>query len=213
MKKLCLVALAAIFSLTAVNAQDVKYGPKLGLNLASLNGDDADELDGRTSFNVGGAVEIPISEKFSFQPEFLYSAQGAKFEETFVEQGISVDTETTIRLDYINVPLMAKYYVAEGFSLEVGPQIGILLTSEAEVEASAVVNGETVSASETQDLKDDTNGIDFGVNLGLGYTLENGLNFGARYNLGLSNVNDFEGSDDIKTTNGVFQISVGYFFN
>ncbi len=57
-------------------------------------------------------------------------------------------------------------------------------------------------------------GTDFGVNLGLGYKMENGLNFGARYNLGLSDnldVDDFE-AEGAEYKNSVIQISVGYFF-
>ena len=53
--------------------------------------------------------------------------------------------------------------------------------------------------------------IDFGLNFGLGYKLDSGLNFGARYNMGLSNINDTDDDDDT-IKNGVFQISLGYFF-
>ena len=53
--------------------------------------------------------------------------------------------------------------------------------------------------------------IDFGVDFGIGYKLEGGLNFGARYNLGLTDINDeYEEGGTYK--NGVFQISLGYFF-
>ena len=60
-------------------------------------------------------------------------------------------------------------------------------------------------------VKDSFKKIDFGANVGLGYKLENGLNFGVRYNLGLSNINNVSGSSD-KYKNGVLQASVGYFF-
>lgn len=42
--------------------------------------------------------------------------------------------------------------------------------------------------------------------------MESGLNFAARYNLGFSNINSGEGSDEFKNQNSVIQISVGYFF-
>ena len=94
---------------------------------------------------------------------------------------------------------MGKYYFTEGFSLEVGPQIGFLLKAEGEVDGISV------------DFKDEVKNIDFGLNFGVGYKMKNGLNFGVRYNLGLSNTNDMEGIDD-KNQNIVFQISIGYFF-
>ena len=80
-------------------------------------------------------------------------------------------------------------------SLEAGPQIGFLLSAQ----------------KESTDVKNSFNTVDFGVNFGLGYKLDNGLNFGARYNLGLSDINNIDGFTD-KNKNGVFQLSVGYFF-
>ena len=65
--------------------------------------------------------------------------------------------------------------------------------------------------NEDIDVKVNFKSIDYGVNLGLGYKLENGLNFGARYNFGLANINDVEGSSD-KFRNGVAQITIGYSF-
>ncbi|WP_346881475.1 porin family protein [uncultured Algibacter sp.] len=202
MKNLFLLSIIAVFAIGSVNAQEVKFGAKAGVNFASLNGDDSGELDSRTSFHIGAVAEIIISDKFSVQPELLYSGQGAKFEETFLDEKF----ESTLKLDYLNIPIMAKYYVYEGLSVEAGPQIGFLLSAESEDKE----DGET----ETADVKDQISSIDFGLNFGLGYKLENGLNFAARYNLGLSNVFDDsdDDSDDFKQQNGVFQISVGYTF-
>ena len=156
-----------------------------------------DSFDSRTAFHVGFVAEIVISETFSFQPELLYSAQGADWS----EDGF----EGTTQVDYLNVPLMAKFYVGEGFSLEAGPQIGFLLS------AKDVEDGE-----DDFDLKDYVKGIDFGLNLGVGYKLEGGLNFGARYNLGLSDINDSDEGDfdegDFSIKNSVIQAYVGFFF-
>ena len=212
MKKLFLLSIIAVLGMTTVNAQEVKFGVKAGLNLASITGDETDNLDGRTSFHLGAVAEISISDKFSVQPELLYSTQGAKYEDSESGSGFSYNEESTIKLDYINLPIMAKYYVSEGFSIEVGPQIGFLMSAKEDYEYSETIDGETFSDSGEEDIKDSVSGIDFGLNLGLGYKLESGLNFGARYNLGLSNINDFEGSDEFKIQNSVIQVSVGYFF-
>jgi hypothetical protein len=193
MKKLFLILTIASLSSLVMNAQDIAIGAKAGVNFASIGGDDTDDLDGRTAFHVGAAVEIPISDKFSVQPELLYSAQGA----TTSEEGIDVD----FNADYLNIPVMAKFYVGEGFSIEAGPQLGFLLSAKAK------------AGSEEEDLKDFVKSTDFGANLGLGYKLESGLHFGARYNLGISNINDGLDSEDFKNQNNVIQVSVGYFFN
>ena len=107
---------------------------------------------------------------------------------------------------------MAKYYVAEGFSLEAGPQIGLLLSAKDVWTENW--DGETDSGSE--DLMDFLNKLDFGLNFGVGYKLDSGLNFGARYYLGLANIEDdddyAEDDGDYWIKNNVFQFSVGYSF-
>ncbi|MBW2962958.1 porin family protein [Mesonia aestuariivivens] len=183
MKKLVFVGLIMIFGLSTGLAQEVQFGAKAGINFATLSGDQTSDFETVTSFNVGVVSEISISEKFSFQPELMYSRQGYSF------------GDNVIALNYLNLPLMGKYYLTEGLSIEAGPQIGYLLSAD----------------NEGDDVEDSFNSFDFGVNFGVGYKLDNGLNFGVRYNLGISDVNELK---EVKNTykNDVFQVSVGYFF-
>lgn len=177
MKKILLLAVFTVLGFANVNAQEIKFGAKAGLNFSTVNGSNTNNIDYVTSYHVGVVSEIPISEKFSFQPELMYSRQGYSF------------NNDVIAMNYLNIPLMGKYYVTKGLSLEAGPQIGFLLSAKNE--------GVKVTNSFTT--------FDFGANFGLGYKLENGLNFSARYNLGITKV-------DTDNRNGVFQVSVGYFF-
>lgn len=64
---------------------------------------------------------------------------------------------------------------------------------------------------ESDDFKDEMETVDFGLNIGAGYQLENGLLFNARYCYGLSNIVKDAGDEWYK--NNVFQFSVGYKFN
>ncbi len=125
MKKLFLFTALALLSLTISIAQ-VNFGAKAGVNFSDITGDDVDSFTGRTAFHVGVVAEIMISDMFSVQPELLYSAQGSDWEEDF--EGDTFSGEGPI--DYLNIPIMAKYYVVEGLSLEAGPQIGILLSAK-----------------------------------------------------------------------------------
>lgn len=200
MKKQILLIAVAIFSFSVMQAQDVRFGAKAGVNFASIGGDFTDGVDGTTGFHIGGLVELMLTDNFSVQPEVLYSAQGAESEET--DGGITVTSK--LKLDYINIPIMAKYYVTEGLALEAGPQVGFLASANSEVE----FGGET----EETDISDFTSGLDLGVGAGASYRLDMGVFFGARYVLGLSNINDYDGSDDVKQQNNVIQVSVGYSF-
>ena len=217
MKKINLTLVIAIITILSVNAQTT-FGVKAGANFSSFAysdsyGEDDDEK-ARTSMHFGAVAEIQISDKFSLQPELLYSSLGTKWEWS----GPDYSGEDAVKVNYLTVPVMAKYYVAEGFSLEVGPQIAFLLS--AKYEWNETYDGESDSGSE--DYKEYLKNVDFGLNFGVGYKLDSGLNFGARYYLGLSNIEEEEdgydgrGDDydegDYWMKNRVFQISVGYTF-
>lgn len=191
MKKLFLLMIS--LTVCSLHAQIVTFGAKAGVNFASISADDDDDLDGRTSFHIGATAEFSLSETFSVQPELLYSGQGFTTKES--------DIDITGKMDYINLPIIAKFYVAEGLSLEVGPQVGFLLNAKLEGKE----DGNSVSI----DFKDETKSVDFGANFAIGYKLDSGINLGFRYYLGLTNVSD-EDSDDVK--NNVLQLSVGYNF-
>lgn len=212
MKKLLFTTLVLLYGFTYVNAQEkAQFGVKGGINVATIT-EDADfvNFDSRTCFHIGVVMELPISETFSFQPELLFSCQGADYS---LNDDVSIDEPTkaangfegSVKLNYLNVPLMAKYYVVEGLNIEAGPQLGFLLSAKDEYDYP----GE----SGEEDIKDYVKGIDFGINFGIGYKLEGGLNFGARYNLGLSDANDnIEELGDQTLKNRLFQFSLGYFF-
>ena len=112
-----LLAIALFCSMITANAQDVKFGLKAGLNLANIAGDDLQNallitggaLGGsfeitkkvKPGILVGGYVSIGINDRFSLQPELLYSAQGARFEVKDNTSGITVDTDRT-DLNFLN---------------------------------------------------------------------------------------------------------------
>src|SRR5690554_3793689 len=187
MKKLLLIVALGLFTFTTVEAQEFRMGAKLGLNVASLGGDTYGNLSlgARTSFHIGGLVEIPLMGNFAIQPELLYSSEGADWS-TF---GSSYD----FKLDYIRIPVLAKYYFIEGLSAELGPNFGVLVSAK----------------QDDVDVKDGMNGFDVGLGVGASYRLNMGVFFSLRYNKGFMNVND---SDAIKQQTNVFQVSAGYSF-
>lgn len=183
MKKIILTV-AAVFVLSFANAQDkkeksggsgeMKFGVKAGYANTNFGGDAT--TDAASNFYVGGLVDFSISEKFHIQPELLYSMEGADNEET--------------NLDFIRIPIMAKYYVADGFNIQAGPEF-------------AFVAGGGL-------IKDEAKSFDYGLGFGAGYELTSGLMFDARYNLGLADINDT--GTDAKVTTTSFQIGLGYRF-
>ncbi|UUV21847.1 porin family protein [Paenimyroides aestuarii] len=202
MRKITMTLLGLVaFSTSALAQQEVKFGPKAGVNFANLSGLDNSEM--KIGFHVGAVAEIKFNEKFSIQPEVIYSTQGAKTSTTTPLGSF----ESEIKNDYINVPIMAKYYIVDGFSAELGPYVGFLMKSESEI------------GNLTGDSKDAYKSVDFGLGVGLAYDMPMGFFVGARYNLGLSKANEdisaANGNVTFQTSdlkNGVIQVGVGYKF-
>lgn len=192
MKKIILSAIA-IMAFAFTNAQSTRFGVKGGLNLSTVVGGDVDNTKTLVGFHVGGLAEIHIVEKFYIQPELLFSAQGTKVD------GLGSDGD--LKLNYLNIPVVAKYYIVDKkFNVEAGPQLGVLLSAKA--------NGE--------DVKDFTRSVDFGFNIGAGYSFTDNLSVGLRYTIGLSPItdNDIDNSEDYYNSakNSNLQLSLAYKF-
>jgi len=199
MKKLMLLTVFTVLGMSNVDAQGFGFGIKAGLNFASVDFDqNISDINGRTTFHVGAMVDLDISEKFSIQGEVLWSLQGYNVDALFFDDNENIENvEITTKLDYINVPILAKYEFTEGLSALVGPQIGFL------IEANSEFNDIDIA------LSDGFNSTDISGAVGLMYEIDNGLNVGARYTFGLSDILD---SDNADAKNYVVQLSVGYFF-
>jgi opacity protein-like surface antigen len=202
-KNLLLFALIIGF---ASHAQKPQFGLKAGLNIANaaLSGDGSPDGKSLAGFHVGLFTDFKLSSKFSFQPELLYSAQGTQFDYVVNFEGVNYDTSSKLKLNYINIPLMMKYYADPKFYLEFGPQIGFLTSADIEVTV--------LGTTSTQDFKDSMNSTDFGLNFGLGYDVSKKVVLSARYNQGLSNGFNTEPGDNSKLKNNVISFSLGYKF-
>ncbi len=193
MKKHIVLVLLGLFSSAAI-AQKMTVGIKGGLNLASLKisaGGLSASSNDLFSFHGGFYGTIMNSEKFGFQPEFLYSAQGGK----------GSGGSGNFNLGYINIPVMMRYTFTPGVSLQAGPQLSFLL--------NATVDG--------TDIKSVMNTMDFGACFGLGVDMPSGVNFAFRYNIGFSNTLTSAatsglsglGFGNLTMTNQVIQFSLG----
>ena len=207
MKKIILSTLLVLaFGFTY--AQKAEFGIKGGLNSSNFSGDtEGMDFKSRIGFNVGAFAAIELSEKITLQPEILFSTQGAKAENVSADvNGVNYTADINFNLSYINIPVMFKYYVADKFNFEAGPQIGFLTSAETSTKL------EGFSQTVDQDAKDYFESVDFGFNLGAGYDFTKNVSAGIRYNIGLSNVLKTQPGDDSESQNSVFSISVGYKF-
>jgi hypothetical protein len=192
MKKL-IVLLVVTMTGTALYAQGVSGGLKVGVNLANQKFEsDGFSItpDSRTSFHVGGFLTAMITESFGVQPEVLYNSVGSKFD-------IS-GSDVVQKFNYLSVPILLRYNPVPVFNLHAGPQFGILLSATQEFDG------------DSEDIED-VKTLDLGLGFGAGLDLPMGLTASLRYTLGLSNIADTD-DDDATMKNNVFQVSIGYKF-
>lgn len=200
MKKTIFTLLFTIIAFAGFSQVSVNFGPKVGLNLSAINVENNRvNTDLKAAWHVGVFANIRIG-RFGIQPEVMYSMQGSEYKDKVV--GNAKYSGKAV-LGYINIPIMAKYYIFRGLNIELGPQFGFMATGKDKWER----NGSDASGTTT--LKGDgvTNTFDFSICGGLGYDFAFGLVVGARYNLGTTSISDF-----MTDLNRVGQISVGWRF-
>src|SRR5690554_589867 len=174
MKKLILGVFAVFFAITSY-AQGIDFGIKAGANFSTLT--DATGLKNKTGFHGGVFLGLKFNDKIALQPELLYSQQGAEFDMGKVD------------LNYINVPVIVKYYLVQGLNIQLGPQFGFVVDDNI---SNAIFEAEDFDVS--------------GV-IGAGYDFPFDIRLDARYNFGFTDV-----VKDTGSKNGVFSIALGYSF-
>lgn len=185
------LALAAVLMVSTANAQHLDIGIKGGLNLYNIKNDEGFKYDAKAGVNIGLLGHIHFTKQFALQPELVYSTEGGKYTVAGVD--------TKVKLAYINVPVMFQYMFENGFRLEAGPQVGFLTSAKSETNKT------------TTDIKNSIKPVDFSLGAGVGYLHpKSGFGVDARYNLGLSNINE---NSTVKSTNRGFQLGVFYLFD
>ena len=198
MKKMMMIA-AMMVATVAAKAQfepgTFTLQPKVGVTLATISSDDS-----KFKFGMAAGIEgqYQLNNWFGLSAAVMYSQQGFK----------AKDIDLKRNLEYINIPVMAKFYVTKGLSLNVGVQPGFMTKAKAKGEGRNV------------DVKSNCNKVDFSIPMSVAYEFENGLTFEARYTTGLTNVGKdaFDSSHSswdkaYQNKNEVFMLTVGYKFS
>lgn len=189
MRKLFFIAFIGLLGVGVASAQELDLGLKAGANFSNFS--DAKDLDlsSKTGLQIGAFAAVRMGD-IAIQPEILYSQQGAKFKSKDVD------------LNYVNVPVMFKYYIINSLNIQAGPQFGFVVDDNISKVFSEIGNG-------VKSNKFDLSGL-----VGIGLDLPFGIRLDGRYNFGLSKAlkAESDGIVDTSAKNNVFTISVGYSF-
>lgn len=191
--------LAAIFCLILAefSQAQIRYGARVAGAITNITDVHANSKS-RGGFQIGVAAMIPITNNdiLFFQPEVQYSAQG-EFDQHFRSDG---DYKQKVFVNMINVPLFAKMYFTDAeseFYLEGGPFFGIQIGNKTD-------KFDFVTEADDNEYS----GFDFGVGLGVGYSLNRNVEFSIRYMYGLvDQVKNDAANTSNKTSNLNFGIS------
>lgn len=189
----------AIFSFMLFGfAEGITFGIKAGMNISNMN---VESMQSRIGFCGGGFATVGVGDMVVIQPEAMYTQKGAKWESWYEPEII------TLKLDYINIPLLFKFMVpvkgAVKPNLFVGPYLGINVNATHRIDR-------IYGTSEERDYDEFYEDTDFGMVLGGGvdFLLKKGkFVLDGRYSIGLITVQ--EGSD---LKNRVFSFTLGYLF-
>lgn len=196
MKKILfsLFAIVLAISSSAQNYERIGYGAKAGLNIAMLT---EGASQARLNYNAGVFVDYDFSVDWSVELGVNYSRQGGCNDE--FATSLTETNDMTLCLDYINLPLVAKFYPIEGMNVFLGPQFSFLVNAE-----------QKIDGGEDTKVMSQFEKFDIGIAVGVGYEWENGMIVSGQYNIGLRDI--YKGDEYDNVHNSVFQLSVGWRF-
>jgi len=218
MKKIMMIAAMMVATLSAGAQNEVgqfSLQPKAGINISKITGSG---MSSRVGFAGGIEAEYGVAKNFGITAGFLYSMQGGKYNmDEFKALGIK--DKFKFNFDYLNIPILAQYYITKGLAIKAGIQFGFVVRNKVKIEE--VISGggkytDDMSFDEYLDiLKVVSEGeipedaklkkFDFSIPVGLSYEYKN-IVLDARYNIGTTRVVKFSETGK----NSVFEITLGY---
>ena len=168
MKKVIKNWFVVLFLVQMSYAQSVQFGIKAGANYANVTGSKIN-TNAIVNYHAGIVAKIGLTKGLSFQPELLYTTQGASYETALADY--------KNELGYIVIPAMLQIHLSKSITLDMGPQVGFLLNEK---------NNFDFQKSNT---------FDASANAGLGLKITNSIFAQARYCVGLTKL---QPNSDIK---------------
>ena len=193
---LCLSLLLSATTFAQTEPGTFSLQPKVGINVSNIISSDGDN-GAKAGLVFGAEANYQLNKLLSFSLGTIYSQQGTK-------QSLN-GADVTMKLDYINVPILINFHVVKGLALKVGVQPGFLINDKAIVER----NGVSVEFGiEKQYSNVKLQNFDFSIPIGVSYEFSNVM-LDARYCPGLVKIFSDAPSSDRHI---VFQFTAGYKF-
>ena len=239
MKRIAIFLSAMLLSVMTATAQN-KVGefsikPMAGINVSDISVDDEADYNVKVGFTGGVEAEYGVTPWLGVSLGAMYSQQGAKIKVSLREFGVNeegrqvaalLSMKGKLKADYINMPLLANFYVWKGLAIKTGLQVGFLVNDKMNVDAAMA----RVTAPDTDKItyvdlskpstdnffssfsveeSDICKSVVFGIPVGLSYEYKN-ITLDARYYFGFTRMDDAE--EDPAARNLCLSITLGYKF-
>ena len=187
---------------TAMAQKNFTIGPKVGVDYTHWWGKDIND-ESALNYQAGVFMEYRASSKFAIAPEVVFATHKRPKSEwkDWIDKDPAVDVITTYQTNYINIPVMLKYYVASSLSIDLGPQFGFKVYDKYTDKWEE--DGKKMKATHNMYHRN----FDFGIGLGATYNFNERVFVQLRYTLGLVPL-----YKDDSARNGNAQLSFGYRF-
>jgi hypothetical protein len=185
------LSLSFLLAVVHTQAQGFHIGIKAGANLFKMDGESFDQ-EYKFGYNVGAFSELNFTSSWGIQPELLFNQTnyrtGTQFSDIYPDGVNGVKG----KLNYLSIPVLLSFRPIPLLSLLAGPQFGILLNQDEHLDNNA---GQAFKKGDLSFVG--------GAQLNLA-----SIKVGARYVVGLNNINDLQNQNNWK--NEGWQLYAGF---
>jgi len=198
MKKLFTILTVVALTTTVSFAQ---FSAKAGLNMANIVSNDDDADNGmKLGMIIGCGYAMELSDAMSLDVSVAFKQSGTKQTEDFT----GGSSTTTYALNYLDISPSLSFNVSDAMALSFGPYLAFAMSGKITGEA-IITNGPTTSTSESIEFGEATlegamndtgpdgiSAMDFGINIGASFSINDAMSVSAGYALGLTNLSSLE---------------------
>lgn len=184
--KILVIVLFTFFWVLNSEAQNISYGITYGVGPSIANDINTSAHTYKNpyfypiiSFNVDGFIEYKLSKSWALSAEAGFIRKGG------VSGGFNRHMEEiALRLNYIHIPIMVKFYATKWLSFTIGPEFAYLLNSQESL---------TFYSSGLTDFRDDASEIS--ALIAMNFSISRKFDLGFKYNHGLTKMVTIQGLD------------------
>jgi hypothetical protein len=203
-KKTLLISIALILiSKLNIFSQKIEYGFTAGFDVVNIHSMDkpinTQLYYPMISFNLNGFVEHRLCGILSISAEPGFIQKGGKHKDG-----------TRIQINYIQLPILANFYISDKLFVSIGPEYSLLINAKSRYKSKS--NNITHVYKKTNEMSGNIGAI-----IGINYYFTNRTGIGLSYSHGLTYISkvrwigeDFETLGESKDYNQYFQLALRY---